>query len=86
MLKLLFKNKNKRSTMLHKNILYSAILKVIGLTCSLLIVPVTLGYLNDEVYGIWLTMSSILYWFAFFFFFFGNGKRNYLTVAISHGA
>ena len=85
MLKLLFKNKNKRSTMLHKNILYSAILKVIGLTCSLLIVPVTLGYLNDEVYGIWLTMSSILYWFAFFDIGLGNGMRNYLTEAISQG-
>ena len=82
---LFFNNKNKRSSMLHKNILYSAILKIVGLSCSLLIVPVTLGYLNEEVYGIWLTMSSILYWFAFFDIGLGNGMRNYLTEAISQG-
>jgi len=70
--------------MLRNNILLSAILKVIGISCSLLIVPVTLNYLNDEVYGIWLTISSILYWFAFFDIGIGNGMRNYLTQAISN--
>lgn len=64
-IKYLFSTKDKRNMMLRKNILFSAILKVIGLCSSLLIVPITLEYLSSEVYGIWLTMSSVLYWFAF---------------------
>lgn len=76
-------SKDKRNVLLRKNILFSAFLKIIGLSTSLIIVPVTLDYLNNEVYGIWLTMSSILYWFAFFDIGLGNGMRNYLTEAIS---
>lgn len=74
---------DKRNSMLRKNIFLSAVLKVISLCCSLLIVPVTLDYLDSEIYGIWLTMSSILYWFSFFDIGLGNGMRNYLTQAIS---
>ncbi len=69
--------------MLHTNILFSALLKAVGLGCSFLIVPLTLGYLNNEVYGIWMTLTSILYWFSFFDIGLGNGMRNYLTEAIS---
>lgn len=82
-IKNLFTSKDERNVSLRKNILFSAVLKVIGLATSLMIVPVTLNYLNNEVYGIWLTMSSVLYWFAFFDIGLGNGMRNYLTEAIS---
>ncbi len=73
----------ERNSTLRKNVLFSAILKVIGLCTSLLIIPITINYLNNEVYGVWMTMSSILYWFAFFDIGLGNGMRNYLTEAIS---
>ncbi len=69
--------------MLHTNIIFSALLKAVGLGCSFVIVPLTLGYLNNEVYGIWMTLTSILYWFSFFDIGLGNGMRNYLTEAIS---
>ncbi len=82
-IKNLFTSKDERNVSLRKNILFSAVLKVIGLATSLMIVPVTLNYLNNEVYGIWLTMSSVLYWFAYFDIGLGNGMRNYLTEAIS---
>ena len=39
--------------MLHKNILFSGVLKAIGLITSLVIVPITINYLNDEVYGVY---------------------------------
>lgn len=80
-----FQPKDERGIMLRNNILLSAILKVIGLTTSLLIVPVTLAYLDKEQYGIWMTMSSVLMWFSFFDIGLGNGMRNYLTEAISNG-
>lgn len=81
----IFKTNDGRNKMLRKNILFSALLKAVGLLTSLLIVPVTLDYLDNEVYGIWMTMSSILYWFSFFDVGLGNGMRNYLTQSLSCG-
>ncbi len=74
-----------RSKMLRANIVWSMILKVIGLATSLLLVPITLDYLDSETYGIWLTISSILYWFAFFDVGLSNGMRNYLAKSIANG-
>lgn len=71
--------------MLRNNIILSGVIKVIGLVTSLLIVPVTLNYLDKERYGIWMTLSSILMWFSYFDIGLGNGMRNYLAQAISEG-
>lgn len=81
----ILKTKDARSRLLRTNIVYSMLLKIVGLTTSLLIVPITIDYLNNEVYGIWLTISSILYWFAFFDVGLSNGMRNYLTQSIARG-
>lgn len=75
--------RNTRNRVLTINILYSAILKITSLLTSLLIVPVTIGYLNNEVYGIWMTISSILFWIGTFDIGLGNGMRNYLAEALS---
>lgn len=66
-----------------KNSAATAMMKVGILACSLIMVPVTLDYLDTENYGIWMAMTSILYWFAFFDIGLGNGMRNYLAEAIS---
>ena len=84
-LKALLASNDNRSVMLRHNIVLSVVLKVIGLTTSLLIVPVTLHYLQKEEYGIWMAISSVLYWFSFFDIGLGNGMRNYLTKSISTG-
>lgn len=75
--------KNNRNRMLTTNILFSGILKIISLLTSLLIVPITINYLNNEVYGIWMTITSMLFWISTFDIGLGNGMRNYLTKAIS---
>ena len=51
----------------------------------LLLVPLTLGYLNAYEYGIWLTLNSILAWINSFDIGLGNGLRNKLTTAIAEG-
>ena len=71
--------------MLRNNILLSGVLKAISLGTSFLIVPVTLGYLDNEPYGIWMTISSMALWISAFDIGLGNGMRNYLTEAISKG-
>ena len=78
-----FSTLDKRSAIVIKNSMATALMKVAVLLCSLIMVPITLNYLNAENYGIWMAMTSILYWFAFFDVGLGNGMRNYLSEAIS---
>ncbi len=80
-----FKHGDSRNKIVAKNILLSAVFKCVGLLCTFIIVPITITYLDNEIYGIWLTMSSILYWFYYFDVGLGNGMRNYLAEAISLG-
>lgn len=49
-----------------RNIIMSIGIKTVGVFVSLFIVPITLGYLSEEEYGIWLTLSSMLAWIVFF--------------------
>jgi len=74
---------HERSVKAKKNILYSFFLKGISIIVGLIFVPLILGYLDAERYGIWLTLSSILAWFSFFDIGLGNGLRNGLTEAIA---
>lgn len=69
--------------MLRNNIFFSGFLKIVGLLTSLVIVPITINYLNNEVYGIWMTITSILYWITTFDIGLGNGMRNYLAEALA---
>ena len=72
-----------RNKMLRNNIMFSGLLKGISLSASFLIVPLTLHYLDNEPYGIWMTISSMAFWIFTFDIGLGNGMRNYLTAAIS---
>jgi O-antigen/teichoic acid export membrane protein len=49
----------------------------------LVLVPVTLNYLNPYEYGIWLTLNSILMWINTFDIGLGNGLRNKLAEALA---
>jgi len=71
--------RDSRSRMLQKNILFLFCIKGFNILCSLILVPLTLGYLTKVSYGIWMAISSILMWFSFFDVGLGNGMRNYLT-------
>lgn len=79
------KNTSSRSKRLGINVLLSALLKVVGISCTYLLVPLTIDYLHSDVYGVWLAITNVLYYFAFFDVGLGNGMRNYLTESISAG-
>lgn len=66
-----------------QNIAASIVLKVIDTIAYLLIIPVTIGYLNSYEYGIWLTINSILTWIYSFDIGLGSGLRNKLAIAIA---
>ncbi len=74
---------HERSVKAKKNIIYSFFLKGISIIVGLIFVPLILGYLDAERYGIWLTLSSILAWFSFFDIGLGNGLRNRFAEAIA---
>lgn len=73
----------ERTIKAKKNIVASIFLKGIDGIVYLLLVPVTLGYLNQYEYGIWLTLNSILMWINSFDIGLGNGMRNRLAEAIA---
>lgn len=71
--------------MLRTNVLISAFLKVAGIACTYFLVPLTIDYLNSDIYGVWLAITNVLYYFSFFDVGLGNGMRNYLAESISTG-
>lgn len=60
-------------------------MKGCSIVISLLIVPLTLGYVSSDLYGIWLTLSSIMMWLNFFDIGFTLGLKNKLAEAITLG-
>jgi O-antigen/teichoic acid export membrane protein len=74
-----------RSIRAKKNILAAFIFKGCSIAISLVLVPLTIHYINPSQYGVWLTLSSIVGWFSFFDIGFGHGLRNKLTESISKG-
>ena len=81
----LFTKGHERSVKAKKNILYSAIIRGCSIAISLLLVPLTINYVNPTRYGVWLTLSSIIGWFGFFDIGFGNGMRNKFAEAMAKG-
>lgn len=66
-----------------KNIVGSLFLKGISIIVQLMLVPLTLGYVSSELYGIWLTLSSVILWLNFFDIGFTLGLKNKLGEAIA---
>ena len=67
------------------NIILAFGAKGITILTQLLIVPLTINYVNPTQYGIWLTLSSIIAWIGFFDLGFGNGMRNKFAEAKAKG-
>ncbi len=74
-----------RTVKANKNIIASGVIKVADTLVYLLLVPLTLGYLNAYEYGIWLTLNSMLAWINSFDIGLGNGLRNKLSIALAEG-
>lgn len=75
----------ERSVLAKKNIVASFLIKGISIAISLLVVPLALNYVNPSQYGIWLTLSSMVAWMAFFDIGFTQGLRNRFAEAKAKG-
>lgn len=79
----LWNNPCERTRLIVRNTIYSIALKGAGIALSLILVPLTLDYLNKYEYGIWITLYSVLTWINYLDIGLGNGLKNKLTEAIA---
>ncbi|OKS86945.1 lipopolysaccharide biosynthesis protein [Mucilaginibacter polytrichastri] len=74
-----FSEGHERSIIAKKNIAFSFLLKGIGIIIGLVLIPMTIKYVNESQYGIWLTLSSLVNWMNFFDVGLGNGLKNKIS-------
>ena len=74
---------NNRTKNVQKNIIYSSGLKLLSILLSFFLLPITVNYLTEVEYGIWITLFSIMNWINFLDMGLGLGLRNKLAEAVS---
>lgn len=72
-----------RSEKAKKNIVLLFLIHIFNFLSVMALVPLTIKYLGETEYGIWLTISSIFLWLGNLDFGIGNGLRNKLTEALA---
>lgn len=65
-----------RTKNISKQIILASFFKGGSIIANFMLVPLTINYLNTTNYGLWLTITSLIGWFAFFDIGIGNGLRN----------
>lgn len=61
----------------------SLLVKVFSVLITLFYVPVVLGFLSQEKYGIWITLTTVVNWIRVLDIGMGNGMRNKLAESIA---
>jgi O-antigen/teichoic acid export membrane protein len=74
---------HERTNRAKKNIAASFVIKGLNIAAGLVLVPITINYLNPTKYGVWITLTSLIAWFGFFDIGLGNGLRNRFAEAIA---
>ena len=74
---------SERTVKAKKNVLYMVVYKGVSILAGLLLVPMTINYVDSENYGLWLTLSSMIAWMSFFDIGINNGLKNKLTEALA---
>lgn len=72
-----------RSAKVKKNIIGSFVVKGVSIIISLVLVPMTIGYVSSELYGIWLSLATIIAWAGLFDLGFANGLRNKVAECVA---
>jgi len=71
-----FSKGHERTVKAKTNIAASIIIKGGQVIVNLILVPLTINFVNPKQYGIWLTLSSIIAWFTFLDIGLSHGLRN----------
>lgn len=73
-----------RTGIVKRNIVGSLLIKGVSIIVSLLLVPITIGFVSAELYGVWLTVASVMTWLHFLDLGFTQGLKNRLTEALAY--
>jgi O-antigen/teichoic acid export membrane protein len=73
----------KRTKNVRFQIIMSFLTRGISIFLSFFVVRITIGYLGNNLYGVWVVLFSIITWLSLFDIGVGNGLRNKLTIALS---
>jgi O-antigen/teichoic acid export membrane protein len=74
---------SERTQIVKKNIAGSFVIKGLSILTTLILVPLTINLLDQEKYGIWMTIFSIVSWFNMMDVGIGNGFRNKFAEAVA---
>ncbi|ARN77774.1 hypothetical protein BST97_07045 [Nonlabens spongiae] len=74
-----------RSIKAKKNILGSFTLKILDSLVDFALVPLSLAFLSQPIYGLWLTIISLVSWLNYFDVGISHGVRNKVAKAIADG-
>lgn len=77
------KQGSQRTVAFKRNVFYSLFIKCASIAINILFVPLLISYVDATKYGIWLTVSSVVAWLAFFDIGFTNGFRNEFAKALA---
>jgi O-antigen/teichoic acid export membrane protein len=66
---------------IRKNLLGSFMVKGVGIMVNLALIPIGIHFLDQERFGVWVIINSLLAWLTFFDLGLGNGMRNRITQA-----
>lgn len=80
-----FTQGHERSLRAKRNIISSLLIKGSSIIISFVTLPLVLNYIDASSYGIWLTLGSMVGWFAFFDIGLTQGLRNRFAVAKAEG-
>ena len=70
-----------RNRRIVSGIVSGVLVKVVTVSVTLLMVPITLNYLGQERYGVWVTMISLLAWLGMVDLGLANGLTPTLSAA-----
>ena len=81
----IFTEGHQRTLAVKRNVAASIVLKGLSVLVTMLLVPATIGYVSDEIYGVWLAIVSVIGWFNVLDIGLTPGLKNKLTEALAAG-
>lgn len=76
-------NSSDRSKKADLNTLLSLFFRFSSILLSFILVPLTIDYIKPDIYGVWITLSSLVGWIAMFDIGIGNGLKNKLSESLA---
>lgn len=75
--------KNLKNNTYFINTIFNYIYKIFSMLITYITIPLTLTYLDNERYGVWQTILTVISWAALSNFGIGNGLRNKVTESLA---